>query len=114
MTESHLTSVIFWFIYAMLPWEFTWDIYLWSTIIGDSLVNVLESAGHDVKQLNQHVGDRGDTPVWCVGRAFKRSNFQSAVQLRRLRRIYKAAKRAVRCRRGIKKARTREGVLKLQ
>ena len=92
--------------------------HLRSTIIGDTLANVLEFAGHDVRRLN-HVGDWGTQFGMLVEHL--RDNYSAAlnqetsqnVDLGDLVEFYKAAKKRFDADEEFK-CRAREGVVKLQ
>jgi arginyl-tRNA synthetase len=92
--------------------------HLRSTIIGDTLANVLEFSGHDVKRLN-HVGDWGTQFGMLVEHlrdeypaALKKETSQD-VDLGDLVLLYKAAKMRF-DKEDDFKVRAREGVVKLQ
>lgn len=92
--------------------------HLRSTIIGDTLANVLEFAGHDVKRLN-HIGDWGTQFGMLVEHlrdeypaALKKETSQN-VDLGDLVMLYKAAKKRFDVDDEFK-VRAREGVVKLQ
>lgn len=89
--------------------------HLRSTIIGDTLSNVLEFAGHDVKRLN-HVGDWGTQFGMLVEHLKDNSSKGGNAQqysLGDLVEFYKAAKKRFDAEEDFK-ARAREGVVKLQ
>lgn len=92
--------------------------HLRSTIIGDTISNVLEFVGHDVVRLN-HVGDWGTQFGMLVEHlredypaALSRETSQD-VDLGDLVQLYKAAKKRFDADEDFK-ARSREGVVKLQ
>ena len=92
--------------------------HLRSTIIGDTLANVLEFSGHEVKRLN-HVGDWGTQFGMLVEHlrdeypaALKKDTSQD-VDLGDLVLLYKAAKMRF-DKEDDFKVRAREGVVKLQ
>ena len=92
--------------------------HLRSTIIGDTLANVLEFSGHEVKRLN-HVGDWGTQFGMLVEHlrdeypaALKKETSQD-VDLGDLVLLYKAAKMRF-DKEDDFKVRAREGVVKLQ
>jgi arginyl-tRNA synthetase len=88
--------------------------HLRSTIIGDTLANVLQFAGHDVKRLN-HVGDWGTQFGMLVEHLKDNSEGDDEKQysLGDLVEFYKAAKKRFDAEEDFK-ARAREGVVKLQ
>jgi arginyl-tRNA synthetase len=92
--------------------------HLRSTIIGDTLSNLLEFAGHDVVRLN-HVGDWGTQFGMLVEHlrdAYPAAlNLETSqdVELGDLVKLYKAAKKRFDAEEDFK-ARAREGVVKLQ
>lgn len=92
--------------------------HLRSTIIGDTLSNLLSFAGHDVLRLN-HVGDWGTQFGMLVEHlrdefpAALRAETSRDVDLGDLVLLYKAAKRRFDADEGFK-TRAREGVVKLQ
>lgn len=85
--------------------------HLRSTIIGDTLANVLEFAGHDVKRLN-HVGDWG-TQFGMLVEHLKDQTSKAQYNLGDLVEFYKAAKKRFDVDEEFK-TRAREGVVKLQ